>query len=72
MTGVLGIPMPGPDRPQKQADYAALSHPANTRTVMARTTVSEAVPLHKAGDTGRYPGAYYGGREAGAGYYYYK
>ena len=25
--GVLG----GPDRPQKQADYAALSHPANTR-----------------------------------------
>ena len=27
------VAAPGPDRPQKQADYAALSHPANTRYV---------------------------------------
>ena len=70
MTGVVAVPLPGPDRPQKQADYAALSHPANTRTVMAKTTVTQPVPLHQ--DTNRYGGgAYYGGREAGAGQYIY-
>merc|ERR1712130_387283 len=42
---VLGSPHPGPDRPQKQADYAALSHPANTRTVMASVTLDDPVPL---------------------------
>ena len=42
---VSGSPVPGPDRYLKQADYAALSHPANTRTVYAQATVGEAVPL---------------------------
>ena len=34
------------DRPQKQADYAQLSHPANARTVMAKTMVDQPKPLH--------------------------
>ena len=41
-------PLPGPDRPRKQADYAALSHPANTRTVAAPTTVEQPRPLRPA------------------------
>ena len=31
MGGALGSPMPGPDRPWKQRDYAKLSHPANAK-----------------------------------------
>ena len=68
MTGVMS--RPGPDRPQKQADYAALSHPANTRTVMARTTLTDPVPLHQDQHSKYAPAAqgYYGGGHPG--YYY--
>merc|ERR1711874_580668 len=45
LLGVQGGPMPAFDRPQKQADYAALSHPANLPTVMAKTTVGQVKPL---------------------------
>ena len=31
MGGALASPMPGPDRPWKQADYAKLSHPAGAK-----------------------------------------
>ena len=41
----MAVPVPGPDRPMKQADYAALSHPANTKTVYASARVEQAVPL---------------------------
>ena len=72
--GALGGPMPGPDRPWKQASYAKLSHPANAkwvqyecsmilkmmiRTVMARTTVGEPVPLHSSQPQHQFGG--YGG-----------
>ena len=33
MGGALASPMPGPDRPWKQASYAKLSHPANAKWV---------------------------------------
>ena len=42
MGGALGAM----DRHQKQADYTRLSHPANTRTVMAKTMVDQPKPLH--------------------------
>ena len=42
MGGALGAM----DRHQKQADYAQLSHPANARTVMAKTMVDQPQPLN--------------------------
>ena len=70
--GVVGGPAPAMDRPQKQADYAALSHPANTKTVMARTTVDDPVPLQRHQESPQYahapPSGFYGGGHAG--FYY--
>ena len=74
MGGALGAM----DRPQKQADYARLSHPANARTVMAKTTVDQPQPLHPdsvGGSTGGVHNVlarqqYGGGLYGGAGRYY--
>ena len=38
--------IPAQDRPAKQRDYAKLSHPENIKTVYAKATVDNAVPLN--------------------------
>ena len=70
MRGVVGSPAPAMDRPQKQADYASLSHPANTKTVYARTTVDDPVPLQRHQESIQYApsSGFYGGGHAG--FYY--
>ena len=44
MSVVMSIP--AQDRPAKQRDYAKLSHPENIKTVYAKATVENAVPLN--------------------------
>ena len=40
---------PAVDRPRKQADYAALSHPANINTVQSPVELGRPVPLSHSG-----------------------